>query len=175
MVDYALTGLRRWSFVHEIENSPFNYLNCLASMNLIFPANLGDAQNKERPWATTVLRKVKQCMGSGSALRTCIPLTGYKESIPYTKAHSAMNRYLELAVSMIAKMEGILDPLPKGTRAMGMRREDCVMHRISRHLIAAEYNPEVEQATQTTALTETQSISSTQHSWRSIKDISPEL
>lgn len=157
--EYALTGLRRSSLISAICVKPFNFLNCLATMNRLLPSDSSELIIRERLMATVALQKVRRFLKSGGSLKECSVLDTYRSNITYERAHAAMNRYLDLALSMIAKIEGIIDPIPLPLRKMGVKREDCVLHRISRHLIATDedgYNPEKQEMTQTQTQSNTQ-------------------
>lgn len=173
--DYTITGLKRWTFANEIHAEPFNSLNCLATINLLFPSDAVDvAAGKERTLATTALHKINQHLKSNGSMNDCAVIRSYESSIPWERAHAAMSRYLDLALSLIARIEGMLEPIPVELRKMGIKREECVLHRISRHLIATDkrgFNPEESDATQT----QTQTLTQTQRSQIGMRDSSPEL
>ena len=86
--------------------------------------------------ATVLLQKVKKALAAGGLVRDCQVLEKYKANISWTQAHTALRRYLDAAQNMIAKVEGIIDPIPPELRKLGIKREDSVLDRISKHLIA---------------------------------------
>lgn len=146
MFDFTSVALRRWTFINEVHTAPFKSTNCLALINILFPSTDHGQMAKERTMATVILQKVKKALAAGRLVRDCQILQKYEANISWRQAHTALQRYLDAAQTMIAKIEGIIDPIPAEVRQLGIKREDCVLHRISKHLIATNsqgFEPEL--------------------------------
>lgn len=141
MYDFAWIALRRWTLINEIHIEPFTPMNCLALINVLFvKSSQHRDSDRERTAAMTVLQKIKlfaQQNPDGSVL-DCPHLERYESSVPYAKAYAALSRYLDLAMSVISRIEDVVDPVAPEYRKMGIKRDECVLHRISRHLIATD-------------------------------------
>ena len=154
MFDYIWLALRRWIFIHEMQLTPFNTVNCLALSNVLFPRNGGMKEFKQyEPLLRqcNVLRMhAMRHLQSFPDLHNLKSLSEFRDIVPWRRAHIAMKRYLELTHEQIARIEEMIDPIPKQLRGYGIKRQDLVLDRITRHITA------------TAAL-------------RSIRDSSPEL
>lgn len=146
MFDFTSVAIRRWTFINEIHTTPFKSTNCLAMINILFPSSDTGQMAKERTMATVVLQKVKKALAAGCLVRDCEILQKYEANISWRQAHTALQRYLDASQSMIARIENIIDPISPEVRKLGIKREDCVLHRISKHLIATNsqgFEPEL--------------------------------
>lgn len=137
MFSYVWIALRRWVFAHEVQKRPFSMANCLALTNVLFPRN-GAVINAEQYHAhlkqCNMLRmQAVQHLKNNHDLSEFQPLLTFCELISWRKTHTAMKRYLELTHEQIARIEDIVDPIPKDFEHYGFRRRDLVMHRIAHH------------------------------------------
>lgn len=164
LFEFTCLALRRWILIHEVELTPFEHFNCIALINILFPAgSLGNIA-KERAASMRMLSGVKKCVKDGDPVSACKDLTSYKSGSPWSNTYRALEKYLEMANSFISGVDQVMDPVPADLKEMGIRRDQCVLHRISRHIIATDpngYNPH--------------DATSLQASQISARDSSPEL
>ncbi|CCG81838.1 Putative uncharacterized protein [Taphrina deformans PYCC 5710] len=184
MHDFTWIALRRWILINEIRTEPFTPMNCLATINVLYAKSPYDDATKERTAAMTLLQKVKQFVKiHGGEPIACPQLRNYETSVPYTKAYIALSRYLDLTQELISTIEDLIDPIPQPERNMGIKRTDCVMHRISRHLISTDklgFNPSDAEllggdSTQSSRTDQTQRSSQARSSQHAKRSNSPEI
>lgn len=138
---FAWLALRRWTVINEIHTQPFSAMNCIAKMNELYKyADYIDSSMiyKERTAITQIIHRVKTHLAKGRGIYRLTILSDYEAKIPYLTAQAAMSRFLELSQYTIGSIEDFIDPLPKELREKGLRRKDCVLHRISKDLMDRE-------------------------------------
>lgn len=159
MFKFVWVALRRWVFINELMETPFTSSNCIALINTLysldeirvgFEADVG----RERAACLKLFQIVLKHVKDGGQVDNCKSFVTFSAGIPWPKAYVAFSRYLDLSQQMIAQIESAIDPIPEAQKKIGICRQDPVLHRISRHLLATGetvFDPTIEGSTRSTS------------------------